>query len=45
MLQYENTGGGMMKITPGMIVFCMWIALSTYAAFQVLKLLLSGDPI
>lgn len=35
----------MMKMNLGWIVFWMWIALSTYAAFQVLKLLLSGEPI
>lgn len=35
----------MMKMTPRWIVFGMWLALNAYGAFQVLKLLLSGDPI
>lgn len=34
-----------MKITPGWIFFWMWMALNTYGAFQMLALLLSGDPL
>lgn len=35
----------MMKLTPGWIVFWMWLALNAYGAFQMLALLLSGEPI